>query len=140
MPRPRTDTTHLRDLFGRIDRHSDVAVYRQVETVVCSAIASGTLKAGEQLPANRELSEWLEVDHNTGAKAYRDLEVMGLVHRHHGRGVFVRKGVQGQCREKVKAKIIARIFEVCAEAKIAGMTSAEIKAAAKKCYKLPAAP
>ena len=65
-------------MLTNIDIHSSVAVYVQIENQVQFAIASGKLKAGDQLPSVRELSERLEVNPNTVAKAYRDLEVMGL--------------------------------------------------------------
>ena len=140
MPKPRTDTSHLRDLLGHVNSHSTVAVFRQIETKVRYGISAGTLKAGDQLPTVRELTEWLDTTDNTGAKAYRDLEVMGLVYTRRGWGVFVSQGVQDECREKVTAEIIARVFEVCSEAKAAGMTAAEIKAVAKACYKTAGAP
>ena len=140
MPREKTDSSHLRPLFGQVNIHSSVAVFRQIETVVRFAIVSGALKGGDLLPPVRELSEWLEVNPATVTKAYRDLEVMGLLYARLGMGVYVRKGVQGQCRDKVRAEIIARAFEVCSEAKASGMTNAAIKEAARKCYKLAGAP
>ena len=73
MPREKTDTSHLRDLFWCINIRSTIAVFRQIETVVRCGIASGTLNAGDRLPTVRELSEWLEVNPNTVAKAYATL-------------------------------------------------------------------
>jgi len=45
--------------------------------------------SGDQLPSVRELSERLNVNPNTVAKAYRDLELMGLVAPRRGVGVRV---------------------------------------------------
>ena len=98
------------------------------------SIASGKLKDGDQLPSVRELSEWLDANPNTVAKAYRDLEIMGLVYTHRGMGVYINKGVQGQCRAKARAEIVARAFEICSEATASGMTDAVIKEAARECY------
>ena len=135
MPREKSDTSHLKDLLGTVNIHSSVAVYMQIENNVRFAIASGAIKAGERLPSVRELTNWVEVNPNTVAKAYRDLEVMGLVYTRRGMGVYINKGVHGQCRDKVRAEVIARTYEVCAEAKAAGITDAAVKKAAQECYK-----
>src|SRR5689334_5145904 len=74
-------------MLASIDIHSTVAVYIQIENHIQFAIASGKLKAGDQLPSVRELSERLNVNPNTVAKAYRDLEVMGLLYTRRGMGV-----------------------------------------------------
>ncbi len=135
MPKEKTDTSHLKELLGHANIHSSVAVYVQIENNVRFAIASGALKAGDQIPSVRELSDWLDINPNTVAKSYRDLEVMGLLYTRRGMGCYVNKGVQAQCRDKCRAQIAARLFEVCAEAKAAGMTAATIKGAAQASYK-----
>ena len=56
-------------MLSSIDIHSSVAVYVQIENHVQFAISSGKLKPGDQLPSVRELSERLEVNPNTVAKA-----------------------------------------------------------------------
>jgi len=113
-------------MLSSIDIHSSVAVYVQIENHVQFAIASGRLKAGDQLPSVRELSERLGVNPNTVAKAYRDLEVMGLLYTRRGMGVFVNKGIEVKCREDCRRRIIGRLHEVVAEAKAAGMVRKEI--------------
>ena len=113
-------------MISSIDINSSVAVYVQIENHVQFAIASGRLKAGDQLPSVRELSERLTVNPNTVAKAYRDLEVMGLLYTRRGMGVFVNKGVETKCREDCRRRVIGRMHEVIAEAKAAGMTRKEI--------------
>jgi GntR family transcriptional regulator len=109
-----------------IDINSSVAVYVQIENHVQFAIASGKLTAGDQLPSVRELSERLGVNPNTVAKAYRDLEVMGLLYTRRGMGVFVNKGIENKCREDCRKRIIQRMHEVVSEAKAAGMTGKEV--------------
>lgn len=109
-----------------IDIHSSVAVYVQIENHVQFAIASGRLKAGDQLPSVRELSERLGVNPNTVAKAYRDLEVMGLLYTRRGMGVFVNRGIEAKCREDCRRRVISRMHEVVAEGKAAGMVKKEI--------------
>jgi len=127
MPRPRHESSEeLLALLSSIDIHSSVAVYVQIENHIQFAIASGKLAAGDQLPSVRELSERLEVNPNTVAKAYRDLEVMGLLFTRRGMGVFVNRGIEAKCREECRRRIISRMHEVVSEAKAAGLANREI--------------
>ncbi len=114
-------------MLASIDIHSSVAVYIQIENHVQFAISSGKLKAGDQLPSVRELSERLGVNPNTVAKSYRDLEVMGLLYTRRGMGVFIEKGIENKCREECRRRIAGRLHEVTAEAKAAGMTKKDIQ-------------
>jgi len=127
-------------MLSSIDINSSVAVYVQIENHVQFAISSGRLKAGDQLPSVRELSERLNVNPNTVAKAYRDLEVMGLLYTRRGMGVFVNKGVEAKCREECRKRIIGRLHEVVAEAKAAGMSNREISEVVDKSYQSDAGP
>ena len=127
-------------MLSSIDIHSSVAVYVQIENHVQFAIASGQLKPGDQLPSVRELSERLEVNPNTVAKAYRDLEVMGLLYTRRGMGVFVNKGIESKCREDCRRRIIGRLHEVVAEAKAAGMESKEVLDVVQKSLAVDASP
>jgi GntR family transcriptional regulator len=127
-------------MLSSIDINSSVAVYVQIENHVQFAIASGRLKAGDQLPSVRELSERLNVNPNTVAKAYRDLEVMGLLYTRRGMGVFVNKGVESKCRDECRKRIIGRLHEVVAEAKAAGMTTREVSEVAEKSYQSETGP
>jgi GntR family transcriptional regulator len=128
------------EMLSTIDISSSVAVYVQIENHVQFAISSGYLQPGDQLPSVRELSERLDVNPNTVAKAYRDLEVMGLLFTRRGMGVFVNKGVEAKCREECRRKIIKRMHEVVAEAKAAGMGSKEIVDIADKSFGSDAGP
>ncbi len=128
------------EMLSTIDISSSVAVYVQIENHVQFAISSGYLQPGDQLPSVRELSERLDVNPNTVAKAYRDLEVMGLLFTRRGMGVFVNKGIEAKCREECRRRIIKRMHEVVAEAKAAGMASKEILEIADKSFSSDAGP
>ena len=125
-PSKKGETKKKYQLLEEIDIHSSVAVYQQIENHVRFAISAGKLKPGDQLPSVRELSERLEVNPNTVAKSYRDLEVMGLLYTRRGMGVFVNKNIENKCREECRKQIIARLHEVVTEAKSAGMTKKEV--------------
>jgi len=72
-----------------IDLHSGVPVYRQLIDLVRSGIASGSLTAGDQLPTVRQLAVDLEINPNTVMRAYRELELGGLLETHQGTGTFI---------------------------------------------------
>ena len=131
---------NIRDIMGHINIYSSVAVYVQISNSARFAISSSILKAGDKLPSVRELSDWLQINPNTVAKSYRDLEVMGLLYARRGMGVFVQKGVENKCRDRCREETIGRTYEVVSEAKAAGMTAAEIKEVVKQCLKLNISP
>ena len=73
-----------------LEFHSGIPVYRQIVNRICSALASGSLKEGDRLPTIRSLHEQLEVNPNTVAKAYRELEIKGVISSERGNGSFVK--------------------------------------------------
>jgi GntR family transcriptional regulator len=72
-----------------LDMHSGVPVYRQVMDQVRGGIASGTLAPGDQLPTVRQLAVDLAINPNTVVRAYRELELGGLLETHQGTGTFI---------------------------------------------------
>jgi GntR family transcriptional regulator len=89
----------------RLDPSSGVPFYRQVIDQVLLAIADGRLKPGTQLPTVRQLAVDLSVNLNTVAKAYREMEIRGIVETQQGTGTFIaaRTSAEGKSREKKKA-------------------------------------
>ena len=121
-------------MFEKINIHSDVAVYVQIENEAQFAVASGKLQAGQRLPSIYELVGKVGVNPNTVAKAYRDLEVMGIVYSRRGMGVFINKGIETRCREDCRRRVIERLHQVVAEAKAAGMSVQDIKKVCSASY------
>ena len=60
--------------------------YRQVIDQVLLAVADGRLKPGTQLPTVRQLAVDLSVNLNTIARAYREMEIRGIVETQQGTG------------------------------------------------------
>ena len=73
----------------RLDLHSGVPVYRQIIDQVRGGMASGSLRAGDQLPTVRQLAVDLSINPNTVVRAYRELELGGLLETHQGTGTFI---------------------------------------------------
>jgi GntR family transcriptional regulator len=127
-------------MFDNINIHSSVSVYEQIENQVKFAIASGRVKPGERLPTVHQLAEKFHVNVNTVAKAYRDLQVMGLLNPRRGFGVFVREDALDKCREACAKQVVGRLHEAISEAKAAGMGSREIKSVISQSYASGATP
>ena len=72
-----------------LDPRSGVPVYRQIIDQVQGGIASGTLVAGDQLPTVRQLAVDLAINPNTVLRAYRELELGGLLETQQGTGTFI---------------------------------------------------
>src|SRR5580698_3424180 len=80
-------------IFGQwlVEYDSGIPVYRQIINQACAAVAAGTLRNGDQLPTIRALSMQLQVNPNTVAKAYRELELKGLILSERGSGSFIKE-------------------------------------------------
>lgn len=72
-----------------LDLHSGVPVYRQLIDQVRGAMAAGSLTAGDQLPTVRQLAVDLAINPNTVMRAYRELELTGMLETHQGTGTFI---------------------------------------------------
>jgi GntR family transcriptional regulator len=73
----------------RLDLHSGVPVYRQLIDQVQAGIAAGVLTSGEQLPTVRQVAVDLAINPNTVSRAYREMEIRGLLDTEQGTGTFI---------------------------------------------------
>lgn len=73
----------------KIDPKSGVPFYRQIIEQVKFAMARGDLQTGSQLPTVRQLAVDLSVNPNTVIRAYKEMEIEGLLETHQGSGTFV---------------------------------------------------
>ena len=94
--------TTAQHLF-RLDTSTGVPFYRQIIDQVLLAVADGRLKPGTQLPTVRQLAVDLSVNLNTVAKAYREMEIRGIVQTQQGTGTFIAARSGARSREKRKA-------------------------------------
>jgi len=99
-----------------ITTHDKVPIYLQVVNQIKYQIAAGRLAAGEELPPIRVLAEKLVVNPNTIARAYRELELAGIVEKRRTAGTFVSdQGSPLARRERMKI-LTERIDQLLAEA------------------------
>lgn len=76
----------------RVDLHSPVTPSQQLEDAILDAIVAGALAPGDRLPSVRGVAESALVNPNTVSRAWRALELRGVVEGRAGSGVFVKNG------------------------------------------------
>lgn len=91
-----------------LDPTGGVPFYKQIILQVQMAIADGRLASGEQLPTVRSLAVDLQVNPNTVARAYNELEIRGVVNTQQGSGTFI-SNKRIQLPEIEREKILAEI-------------------------------
>jgi GntR family transcriptional regulator len=91
----------------RVDPRRDAPPSRQIVEAVLDAVASGALEPESKLPSVREMAAEALVNHNTVARAYRDLEQLLVVEGQNGRGVFVTRGATGIAQRLRHAETLA---------------------------------
>lgn len=72
-----------------ISKNEKIPIYKQLEQQLVDMISSGTLKAGDRLPTEQELSESAGVSKGTVKRAYVELSSRGVLKRIQGSGTFV---------------------------------------------------
>jgi GntR family transcriptional regulator len=109
-----------------LDTASGVPIYRQIIDWVRVCVAGGELAPGEQLPTVRQLAVDLNVNYNTVARAYLDLERMGIVHTLRGKGTFVADREVTQDEVVRAAKLREIVTEFLSKAAEFGFSPQEI--------------
>lgn len=114
------------ELPFRLDLKSGVPVYRQIIDQVLGGIAAGSLKSGDQLPTVRQLAVDLAVNPNTIVRAYRELEIRGVIETQQGTGTFIaNKQVRRDDAERQR-RLNQMIGELVAKAGAEGFTVQEL--------------
>jgi len=73
----------------RLDMQSGVPVYRQIIDQVMGWMATGALQPGDQLPTVRQVAVDLAINPNTVQRAYREMEIRGVLETQQGSGTFI---------------------------------------------------
>ena len=73
----------------QLDLQSGVPVYRQIIDQVQGGLATGSLAPGHQLPTVRQVAVDLAINPNTVLRAYRELEIRGVLETQQGTGTFI---------------------------------------------------
>ena len=92
-------------MLFQINFKSGLPIYLQIVEQIKTAAASGALRPGESLPSIRPLAEELRVNRNTVAKAYSELEGLGVIETSPGRGCFLKEN-HSALRKEVRRKLL----------------------------------
>jgi len=85
----KTSGSSLAPFSFRLNPHSGVPVYRQLIDQVQAGIAAGVLEPSAQLPTVRQVAVDLAINPNTVQRAYREMEIRGIVDTQQGTGTFI---------------------------------------------------
>jgi GntR family transcriptional regulator len=91
----------------QISPEEGVPIYQQIVNQVKYLVASGRLAPGEELPPIRVLAERLVVNPNTVARAYRELEVAGVVTKRRTAGTYVSE-VESPLARRERLQLLAQ--------------------------------
>ena len=110
----------------RLDPQSGVPVYRQIIDQGLGGVAAGALKAGAQLPTVRQVAVDLAINPNTVVRAYRELEIRGVLVTQQGTGTFI--GEQKVERDEAERyrQLSQLVNEFVARAGASGFTIEEL--------------
>lgn len=82
-----------------LDPAADAPPFEQVREAIRAQVESGALEAGVRLPPVRTLATSLDLAANTVARAYKELEALGVVETRGRAGTFVAgRGVDSSVR------------------------------------------
>lgn len=110
-----------------LDLLSGVPVYRQIIDQVLAGMASGKLAVGSQLPTVRQVAVDLAINPNTVVRAYRELEIRGMLETQQGTGTFIAQRAIQQDDVERRRRLAQLVSEFVARAGSAGFTVDELK-------------
>ena len=113
----------------RLHPSSGVPVYRQLMDQVIGGLATGAVSRGDQLPTVRQLAVDLAINPNTVIRAYRELEIRGVLDTQQGSGTFISHAVQRRDAEAGAQQLKQLVDEFVARAGASGFTLSDLLAA-----------
>lgn len=116
-----------------INGMSSTPVYEQLIEQIEKYIASGILKASDQLPSVRNLSITLSLNPNTVQKAIGDLTNRGIICGVPGKGIFVTESALDIIKMKGRHKL-GEFSSLVKELALAGVSKEEVLAIIEKEY------
>ncbi|HEY4453659.1 MAG TPA: GntR family transcriptional regulator [Pseudonocardiaceae bacterium] len=111
----------------RVDRSAGLPAYLQLVQQVREALRLGWLHQGDRLPTVREVVASSGVNPNTVLKAYRELEMAGLVEARQGSGTYVKASL-GSAAPEAMTQLRTRLAAWVAAARAAGLENEDIQA------------
>lgn len=111
----------------QLDAASGVPVYRQLIDQVLVALSRSALKAGDQLPTVRQTAVDLSININTVIRAYKELEIRGILASQQGTGTFITDTPVQQDEVVRQRRLHQLVGELVARAGAEGYTVTELR-------------
>jgi GntR family transcriptional regulator len=115
-------------IIFRVDTVTGVPFYRQVIDQILAGIATGAVRPGEQLPTVRALAVDLKVNLNTVAKAYKELEIRGVLTTQQGSGTFIATVTVERDEVERRRQVVQVVDELLARSAGLGLPLSELVA------------
>lgn len=109
-----------------VRQDSPVPIYEQIVSQVVFAVAAGDVRAGDEVPSVRELAQQIVFNPNTVARAYQELEKIGVLEPRRGMKMVVAADGLKRCRERRKEIVRGRVREALREAASAGLSADDV--------------
>src|SRR5215469_10703407 len=122
-----TTTQNSKGFAFRLDIQSGVPVYRQIIDQVTGGMAAGALKPGDQLPTVRQRAVDLTINPNTVVRAYRELEIRGVLETQQGTGTFISQQKVKRDEVERRRQLCQLVSELVARAGAAGFTVEDLQ-------------
>lgn len=111
-----------------------VPIYKQIVNQVKYMLGAGRIAPGDELPSVRVLARQLIVNPNTVARAYRELEAMGVLTSRQGQGTFVTDAGSPLARREKMRILVERTDALLAEASQLGFSIEDVRRTIDKRY------
>ena len=118
----------------KLDLQSGVPVYLQIIDQVQGGIAVGTLPPGHQLPTVRQVAVDLSINLNTVLRAYRELEIRGVLETQQGTGTFISHRKTAPDHSERERQLAQLVNEFVSRAGAAGFTLQDVEEALLERY------
>jgi GntR family transcriptional regulator len=113
-----------------IDPHDPTPIYAQLERGLRAAIATSRLRPGDQLPTVRQLAVELQINANTVARVYAELERASVIETKRGVGSFISATpAQAHPPREHERRLRTFVTRVLADAEAAGLKIDDVIAA-----------
>jgi len=117
----------MKDLL-QIEYNSGIPVYKQLINLIITAVNNEQVVEGDKLPPMRKLANQLDINVNTVAKVYKELEIRNVVKSYPGKGCFILQQKTQSLSKKEKIKQIERLYNnLLSEAKQFSITDQDVK-------------
>lgn len=105
-------------------RFGQYAYYERLVLQIKQQVVQGILQPGDKLPSVRDMAKQVQLNPNTVAKAYKQLELDGTVQVQPGKGSFIAAHTMPAAAQV--AELHQRFSAVVLAAKAAGITTATL--------------